>query len=163
VRRFQKWVLVSAVFPPRHSARPFHHTRPPIERPLPPHSPITQAPVAFPPTLRATSFARSPAPSSLLLSSSRRCSRARAPFQARHCLFVIPPSQQGRSFCQSARIHRVSGVHRQALPIRAPLGRFWVGLMAEIPARKNFKNTKTSKTRPSAAHARLIALLPFLA
>jgi hypothetical protein len=30
--------------------------------------------------------------------------------------------------------------------IRAPLGRFRVGLMAEIPARENFKNTKTSKT-----------------
>ena len=32
------------------------------------------------------------------------------------------------------------------LPIRVPLGRFWVGLMAEIPARKNFKNTKATKT-----------------
>jgi hypothetical protein len=31
-------------------------------------------------------------------------------------------------------------------PIRAPLGRLRVGLMAEIPARENFKNTKTSKT-----------------
>jgi hypothetical protein len=31
-------------------------------------------------------------------------------------------------------------------PIRAPLDRFRVGLMAEIPARENFKNTKTSKT-----------------
>jgi hypothetical protein len=31
-------------------------------------------------------------------------------------------------------------------PIRAPLGRFRVGLMAEIPARENLKNTKTSKT-----------------
>ena len=30
--------------------------------------------------------------------------------------------------------------------IRAPLDRFRVGLMAEIPARENFKNTKTSKT-----------------
>jgi hypothetical protein len=30
--------------------------------------------------------------------------------------------------------------------IRAPLDRFWVGLMAEIPARENFKNKKTSKT-----------------
>ena len=30
--------------------------------------------------------------------------------------------------------------------IRVPLDRFWVGLMAEIPARENFKNTKTSKT-----------------
>ena len=33
-----------------------------------------------------------------------------------------------------------------ASPIRAPLDRFRVGLMAEIPARENFKNTKTSKT-----------------
>ena len=32
------------------------------------------------------------------------------------------------------------------LLIRAPLGRFRVGLMAEIPAHENFKNTKTSKT-----------------
>jgi hypothetical protein len=31
-------------------------------------------------------------------------------------------------------------------PIRAPLDRFRVGLMAEIPARENSKNTKTSKT-----------------
>jgi hypothetical protein len=30
--------------------------------------------------------------------------------------------------------------------IPAPLGRFRVGLMAEIPARENFKNTKTSET-----------------
>jgi hypothetical protein len=30
--------------------------------------------------------------------------------------------------------------------IRAPLDRFRVGLMAEIPARENFKNTKTSKS-----------------
>ena len=33
-----------------------------------------------------------------------------------------------------------------ASPIRAPLDRFRVGLMAEIPARENFKNIKTSKT-----------------
>jgi hypothetical protein len=33
-----------------------------------------------------------------------------------------------------------------ASPIRAPLDRLRVGLMAEIPARENFKNTKTSKT-----------------
>jgi hypothetical protein len=32
------------------------------------------------------------------------------------------------------------------IPIRAPLDRFRVGLMAEISARENFKNTKTSKT-----------------
>jgi hypothetical protein len=31
-------------------------------------------------------------------------------------------------------------------PIRAPLDRFRVDLMAEIPARGDFKNTKTSKT-----------------
>jgi hypothetical protein len=34
----------------------------------------------------------------------------------------------------------------QSSPIRAPLDRFRVGLMAEIPARENFKNTKTQKT-----------------
>jgi hypothetical protein len=31
-------------------------------------------------------------------------------------------------------------------PIRAPLDRFRVDVMADIPARENFKNTKTSKT-----------------
>ena len=41
-----------------------------------------------------------------------RCSRARALFQARHYLFAFPSSQQGRSFYQSARNHRVSGVCR---------------------------------------------------
>jgi hypothetical protein len=52
--------------PPRHSARPFHR----IRSSMPPHPPITQAPDALPPTARATSFALSPVPSSLLLSSS---------------------------------------------------------------------------------------------
>ena len=55
---------------PRHSARPFHHTRSSIARLLPPHPPITQAPAALPPAVRATSFALSSVPSSLLLSSS---------------------------------------------------------------------------------------------
>jgi hypothetical protein len=34
----------------------------------------------------------------------------------------------------------------QSSLIRTPLDRFRFGLMAEIPARENFKNTKTSKT-----------------
>jgi hypothetical protein len=34
----------------------------------------------------------------------------------------------------------------QSSLIRAPPDRFRVGLMAKIPARENFKNTKTSKT-----------------
>jgi hypothetical protein len=46
----------------------------------------------------------------------RRCSRARAPFQARHYLFAFPSSQQGRSFYQPARNHRVSGVCRARQP-----------------------------------------------
>jgi hypothetical protein len=58
------------VFPPRHSARPFHHIRSSIARLHPPHPPITQAPDALPPAARATSFAPSPGPSSLLPSSS---------------------------------------------------------------------------------------------
>jgi hypothetical protein len=58
------------VLPLRHSARPFHHTRSSIARLLPSHPPITQAPVALPPAVRANSFAPSPVPSSLLLSSS---------------------------------------------------------------------------------------------
>jgi hypothetical protein len=46
-----------------------------------------------------------------------RCSRARAHFQARHYLFAFPSSQQGRSFYQSARNHRVnSGVCRVGPP-----------------------------------------------
>jgi hypothetical protein len=47
---------------------------------------------------------------------SGRCSRARAPFQAHHCLFAFPSSQQGRSFYQSARNHRASGVCRPGQP-----------------------------------------------
>jgi hypothetical protein len=41
----------------------------------------------------------------------------------------------------------ITGLVGFAVPtslIRAPLDRFRVGLMAEIPARENFKNTKTS-------------------
>jgi hypothetical protein len=75
-----------------------------------------------------------------------RCSRARAPFQARHYLFAFPSSQQGRSFYQSARSIGLVGFAVPLIPIRAPLDRFRVGLMAEIPARENFKNTKPSKT-----------------
>jgi hypothetical protein len=62
--------LAVDVPPPRHSARPFHHTRSSIACLHPLRSPITQAPAALPPAVRATSFARSPVPSSLLLSSS---------------------------------------------------------------------------------------------
>jgi hypothetical protein len=69
--------LVVDVFPPRHSARPFHHIRSSIAYLLPPHPPITLAPAASPPAVRATSFAPSPVPSSLLLSSSRATSFAR--------------------------------------------------------------------------------------
>ena len=71
--------LLTDVFPPRHSARPFHHTRPSIACLLPPHPPITQAPAASPPTVRATSFVPSPVPSFLLLSSSRATSFAPSP------------------------------------------------------------------------------------
>jgi hypothetical protein len=41
--------LLVDVFPPRHSARPFHHTRSSIACLHPPHPPITQAPAALPP------------------------------------------------------------------------------------------------------------------
>jgi hypothetical protein len=67
--------------------------------------------------------------------------------QARHYLFAFPSSQQGRSFYLNRR--GIIGLVGFAVPtslIRAPLDRFRVGLMAEIPARENFKNTKTSKT-----------------
>jgi hypothetical protein len=58
------------VYSPRHSARPFHHIRSSTACFHSPHPPITLAPAALPPAARATSFAPSPVPSSLLLSSS---------------------------------------------------------------------------------------------
>jgi hypothetical protein len=58
------------VYSPRHSARPFHHIRSSIACLHPPHPPVTPAPAALPQAVRATSFAPSPVPSSLLLSSS---------------------------------------------------------------------------------------------
>jgi hypothetical protein len=58
------------VYSPRHSARPFHQIRSSIACLHPPHPPITLAPAASPPPARATSFAPSPVPSPLLLSSS---------------------------------------------------------------------------------------------
>jgi hypothetical protein len=58
------------VYSPRHKARPFHHIRSSIACLHPPRPPITLAPAALPPAARATSFAPSPVPSSLLLSSS---------------------------------------------------------------------------------------------
>jgi hypothetical protein len=48
-------------------------------------------------------------------------------------------------FINRRGIIRLVGFADPDLPIRAPLGRFWFGLMAEIPARENFKSTKTSK------------------
>jgi hypothetical protein len=51
------------VFPPRHIARPFHHIRSSIACLHPPHPPITRAPAASPPAVRATSFAPAPGPS----------------------------------------------------------------------------------------------------
>jgi hypothetical protein len=62
------------VYPPRHSARPFHHIRSSIACLHPPHPPITLAPAALPPAVRATSFAPFPrplVPPPLLLSSDR--------------------------------------------------------------------------------------------
>jgi hypothetical protein len=67
-------VPTADVFPPRHSTRPFHHTRSSIACPHPPHPPITQAPAAaLPPPARATSFAPSPVPPSLLPSCAPLC------------------------------------------------------------------------------------------
>jgi hypothetical protein len=68
------------VFPPRHSARPFHHTRSSIACLHPPHPPITitQAPAALPLTTSSPSdflrpFPRSLVPPSLLLSCAPLC------------------------------------------------------------------------------------------
>jgi hypothetical protein len=61
---------VVCVFPPRHSARPFHHICSSTACLLPPRPPVTQALAALPPAVRTTSFALSPVPSSLLLSFS---------------------------------------------------------------------------------------------
>jgi hypothetical protein len=62
-------------------------------------------------------------------------------------LFAFPPSQQGLDRFVNRRGNTgLVGFADPDNPIRAPLGRFWVGLMAGIPARENFKNTKASKT-----------------
>jgi hypothetical protein len=79
-------------------------------------------------------------------SCSWRCSRARAPFQARHYLFAFPSSQQIDRFINRRGIIGLVGFAVPTSLIQAPLDRFRVGLMAEIPARENFKNTKISKT-----------------
>ena len=68
----QKWFKNVDVYPPRHSARPFHHIRSSIACLHPSHPPITLAPAALPPAVRATSFAPFPrplVPPPLLLSS----------------------------------------------------------------------------------------------
>jgi hypothetical protein len=74
----------------------------------------------------------------------RRCSRARAPFQARHYFFAFPHKVD--RFINRRGIIGLVGFAITTSLIRVPLDRFRVGLMAEIPARENFKNTKTSKT-----------------
>jgi hypothetical protein len=75
------------VYSPRHSARPFHHIRSSTACLHPPHPPIALAPAALPPAARATSFAPSPVPLSLLLSSSPvPLSAAPAWHAVLHCL-----------------------------------------------------------------------------
>ena len=83
----------------------------------PPHSCFV-LPFIFPPAQRphTCKYLSIPTHKPRYLKVSRRCSRARAPFQARHYLFAFPSSQQGRSFYQSARNHRVSGVCRAYQP-----------------------------------------------
>jgi hypothetical protein len=68
----------------------------------------------------------------------------------RPVITFLPPrhrSKVGR-FINRRGIIGLVGFAVPTSPIRAPLDRFRVGLMAEIPppARENLKNTKTSKT-----------------
>jgi hypothetical protein len=60
---------------------------------------------------------------------------------------VFPSRHRNKAdrFVNRRGIIGLVGFAVQSSPIRAPLDRFRVGLMAEIPARENFKNTKTQK------------------
>ena len=71
----------------------------------------------------------------------------RAPF-FRPVITFLPSHHRNKvdRFINRRGIIGLVGFAVTPLLIRAPLGRFRVGLMAEIPAHENFKNTKTSKT-----------------
>ena len=71
----------------------------------------------------------------------------RAPF-FRPVITFLPSHHRNKvdRFINRRGIIGLVGFAVTPLLIRAPLDRFRVGLMAEIPARENFKNTKTSKT-----------------
>jgi hypothetical protein len=62
-----KIIVITAadVYPPRHNARPFYHP-PSISFLLPPHPPITQAPVALSPITNSPSDLFSPFPRLLI-------------------------------------------------------------------------------------------------
>jgi hypothetical protein len=66
----------------------------------------------------------------------------------RPAITFLPSRHRNKAdrFINRRGITGLVGFAVQHSPIRAPLDRFRVGLMAEIPARENFKNTKTSKT-----------------
>jgi hypothetical protein len=66
----------------------------------------------------------------------------------RPAITFLPPRHRSKvdRFINRRGIIGLVGFAVPHLPIRASLDRFRVGLMAEIPARENFKNTKISKT-----------------
>jgi hypothetical protein len=71
-----------------------------------------------------------------------------APLFSRPVVTFLPSrhrNKAGRSINRRG-ITGLVGFAVPLIPIRAPLDRFRVGLVAEISARENFKNTKTSKT-----------------
>ena len=61
-------------------------------------------------------------------------------------LFAFPFSEAGLPYVFSKQLPDLWTIAVTAARKKSSLGRFRVGLMAEIPARENFKTTKTPKT-----------------
>ena len=82
-----------------------------------------------------------------LLTRATGDAHGRAPL-FRPVITFLPSRRRSKvdRFINRRGIIELVGFAVPASPIRAPLDRLRVGLMAEIPARENFKNTKTSKT-----------------
>jgi hypothetical protein len=77
-----------------------------------------------------------------MLTGARPFSGPSLPF----CLPVIADRSKVDRFINQRGIIGLVGIAVPTSLNRALLDRFRVGLMAEIPAHENFKNTKTSKT-----------------
>jgi hypothetical protein len=76
----------------------------------------------------------------------RRCSRAFAPSRFPGNFFAFPFSEVGLPHIFSKQLSDLWAIAVIAPMKKSSRGRFRVGLMTQIPARKNFKNTKSSKT-----------------